>query len=257
MTEMLLRAFEVTKRYGAFTALSGVSFDITKGEVVAVVGPNGAGKTTLVNTLSGLFLPDEGDVIFEGRSVKGLGPSALALRGLARSFQLVTVYPSFTVEEMIAVGAFARAGETFRLLKPAGVYRRERDEVREVAAAFGLAHRLTTPCASLSQGEKKLVDIASALTLRPRLILLDEPTSGISSADKDRIMETLLAAAERLGVESLVLVEHDMELIARYATRVVGLKAGSLVADMPPDAFFRDPEVIDTLVGKVPHNALG
>lgn len=257
MTEMLLRAFEITKRYGAFTALAGVSFDITKGEVVAVVGPNGAGKTTLVNTLSGLFTPDAGDVIFEGRSVKGLGPSALALRGLARSFQLVTIYPSFTVEEMISVGAFARAGETFRLLKPAAAYARERAEVREVAAAFGLEHRLGTACAALSQGEKKLVDIASALTLRPRLILLDEPTSGISSADKDRIMETLLAAAGRLGVESLVLVEHDMELIARYATRVVGLKAGSLVADMPPDAFFRDPEVIDTLVGKVPHNALG
>lgn len=257
MTEMLLRALNITKRYGAFTALAGVSFDISNGEVVAVVGPNGAGKTTLVNTLSGLFMPDEGGVMFEGRPVAGLGASALALRGLARSFQLVTIYPSFTVAEMISVGAFARAGQTFRLLRPSATCRREQAQVREVAAAFGLEHRLETTCSALSQGEKKLVDIASALTLRPRLMLLDEPTSGISSADKDRIMETLLAAAQRLGVESLVLVEHDMELIARYATRVIGLKAGSLVADMPPDAFFRDPAVIETLVGKVPHNALG
>ncbi|QRG05743.1 ABC transporter ATP-binding protein [Xanthobacter dioxanivorans] len=255
--EMLLRAFGITKTYGAFTALSDISFDVSKGEVVAVVGPNGAGKTTLVSTLSGLYRPDSGDVIFEGRSVLGLGPAALALRGLARSFQLVTVYPTFTVEDMIAVGAFARAGETFRLWKPACLYKAERDEVREIAAAFGLSHRLSTPCSALSQGEKKLVDIASALTLRPRLMLLDEPTSGISSADKHRIMETLLDAARRCGVESLVLVEHDMDLISRYATRVIGLKAGQIVADMRPDAFFRDPEVIDTLVGKVPHHALG
>jgi branched-chain amino acid transport system ATP-binding protein len=255
--EMLLRARELTKSYGQFVALRNVSFDVTKGEVVAVVGPNGAGKTTLVNTLAGLYRPDSGDVLFEGRSVLGLDPAALSLRGLARSFQLVTVYPSFTVSDMISVGAFARARQTFNLFKPAASYRAQRSEVEGIASAFGLAHRLSTKCAALSQGEKKLVDIASALTLRPRLMLLDEPTSGISSADKHRIMQTLLEAATRCGVESLVLVEHDMELIARYATRVIGLRAGSIVADLPPRTFFADPDVIASLVGKVPNHAPG
>ncbi len=112
-------------------------------------------------------------------------------------------------------------------------------------------------CSALSQGEKKLVDIASALALRPKLILLDEPTSGIASADKHRIMQTLLAAATRSGVESIVLVEHDMELIARYATRVIGLRSGVIAADLPTEAFFKDTSVIDSIVGRVPQHARG
>lgn len=255
--EMLMRARDLVKRYGQFVALNDVSFDVSKGEVVAVVGPNGAGKTTLVNTLAGLHPPDAGDVLFEGRSVIELDPAARARRGLARSFQLVSVYPTLTVAEMIAVGAFTRSRRTFNLLRPVSLFRAQRAEVEEIAEACGLTHRLDTKCSALSQGEKKLVDIASALTLRPRLILLDEPTSGIASADKHRIMETLLAAAKRCGVESLVLVEHDMDLIARYATRVIGLRLGSIVADLPPQAFFSDPNVIDSIVGRVPHHARG
>lgn len=255
--EMLLRARELTKRYGEFTALRDASFDVSKGEVVAVVGPNGAGKTTLVNTLAGLHMPDSGDVMFEGRSVVHLGPADRARRGLARSFQLVNIYPTFNVAEMMAVGAFTRSRATFNLLRPAAWFGAERAEVDEIIAAFGMEQRSATSCAALSQGEKKLVDIASALTLRPRLLLLDEPTSGIASADKHRIMETLLAAAARCGVESLLLVEHDMELIARYASRVIGLRAGQIVADLPPKAFFGDPNVIASLVGSVPKHAQG
>jgi branched-chain amino acid transport system ATP-binding protein len=255
--EMLLRTRELVKRYDQFVALNDVSFDVSRGEIVAVVGPNGAGKTTLVNTLAGLYPPDSGDVLFEGRSIRGLDPATRARKGLARSFQLVSVYPTFSVADMIAVGAFARSGRTFNLFRPASFFPAQRAEVEEIAVAFGLKDRLTTKCSSLSQGEKKLVDIASALTLRPRLILLDEPTSGIASADKHRVMETLLEAAKRCGVESLVLVEHDMELIARYATRVIGLRAGKIVADLPPSAFFSDPTVIDSIVGRIPQHAPG
>jgi branched-chain amino acid transport system ATP-binding protein len=255
--EMLLRARELTKKYGKFTALNDVSFDVSKGEVVAIVGPNGAGKTTLVNTLAGLHPPDAGDVMFEGRSVVGLGPAERARRGLARSFQLVSVYPTFSVFDMIAVGAFTRTDRTFSLLRAVSSFSVESEDVREIATSFGLADRLKVKCSALSQGEKKLVDIASALALRPRLILLDEPTSGIASADKHRIMETLLAAATRCGVESIVLVEHDMELIARYATRVIGLRSGSIAADLPTEAFFNDSSVIDTIVGRVPQHARG
>jgi branched-chain amino acid transport system ATP-binding protein len=252
---MLLSARNLTKSYGRFVALRDVSFDAAKGEIVAVVGPNGAGKTTLVNTLTGLHPPDAGEILFEGRSVTALDPATLARRGLARSFQLVSVYPTLTVADMIAVGAFTRSGRTFNLLRPVTFFRSQRAEVEEIAAAFGLKGRLDSKCSVLSQGEKKLVDIASALTLRPRLILLDEPTSGIASADKHRIMETLLLAAKRCGVESLLLVEHDMDLVARYATRVIGLRAGSIVADLPPQAFFGDPNVINSIIGRLPQHA--
>jgi branched-chain amino acid transport system ATP-binding protein len=255
--EMLLRAREVTKSYGKFIALNNVSFDVSKGEIIAIVGPNGAGKTTLVNTLAGLHPPDSGDVMFEGRSIVGLGPAERARRGLARSFQLVSIYPTFTVSDMIAVGAFTRTGRTFSLLRAVSSFSDESAEVLEIAASFGLADRLRVKCSALSQGEKKLVDIASALALRPRLILLDEPTSGIASADKHRIMETLLEAAKRCGVESIVLVEHDMELIARYATRVIGLQSGSIAADLPTDAFFSESSVIDSIIGRVPQHARG
>jgi branched-chain amino acid transport system ATP-binding protein len=253
--EMLLRARELHKRYGEFVALRTVSFDVEKGEVIAVVGPNGAGKTTLVNALAGLHRPDSGDILFEGRSILGLSPAKLSLRGLARSFQLISMFPTLTVAEMIAVGAFARAGLTFTMLKPSTRFGAEREEVERIASEFGLHDSLSKKCSELSQGRKKLVDIASALALKPRLILLDEPTSGISSTEKYGIMERLLEAARRCGVESLVLVEHDMELIARYATRVVGLKAGEIVADLPPKQFFADVRIIETLVGKVPSHA--
>ncbi len=255
MTEMLLRAREITKLYGDFTALRDISFDVSKDEIVAVVGPNGAGKTTLVNTLAGLHRPTSGDVMFEGRSVKGLGRATLAKRGLVRSFQLVSVFPTFTVADMIAIGALSASGRTFSMFRPVGTFRKQQAEAAAIAEAFSLSHRLNVCCQTLSQGEKKLVDIASALALKPRLMLLDEPTSGISSADKYRVMDTLLAAAKSNGVESLILVEHDMELIARYATRVVGIRAGNIVADLPPKAFFSNPDVIDTIVGKVPNRA--
>jgi branched-chain amino acid transport system ATP-binding protein len=255
LMEMLLRTRDLHKHYGDFVALRAVSFDVRKGEVVAVVGPNGAGKTTLVNALGGLHTPDSGDILFEGRSILGLSPAQLSLRGLVRSFQLVSVFPTLTVSDMISAGALARAGRTLTMLKPAARFIAEQDKAAEIAEAFGLSDSLSRKCSELSQGQKKLVDIASALALRPRLMLLDEPTSGISSAEKYGIMERLLGAARHGGVESLLLVEHDMELIARYATRVIGLKAGEIVSDLPPRSFFANTNIVDTLVGKVPTHA--
>jgi len=159
------------------------------------------------------------------------------------------------VYDKTGLGALARGRRTFTMLEPVTRFGAERREVERIAGELGLQDSLARKCSELSQGQKKLVDIASALALKPRLLLLDEPTSGISSAEKYGIMEKLLEAARRCGVESLVLVEHDMELIARYATRVVGLKAGEIVADLPPRHFFADSHIIETLVGKVPSHA--
>jgi branched-chain amino acid transport system ATP-binding protein len=247
---LLLETRNVSKSFGAFCALEGVNIAVHAGELVSVVGPNGAGKTTLVNLLTGLLAPTSGEVLFMGKSIAGARPVALADRGLARAFQLIQIFPMLTVWETIAAAVVSRQKKRWRLFARLAADAEVDRRVRDVAEIFGLAHRLDTVAATLSQGEKKLLDVASAFALEPQVILLDEPTSGVSTADKHTIMKTLLAAAERAGVKGIVLVEHDMDLVAAYSKRIVALWAGRVLADLPPDQFFSDPHLIETVIGK-------
>jgi branched-chain amino acid transport system ATP-binding protein len=247
---VLLETRGVSKYYGAFRALDDVSVAISAGELVSVVGPNGAGKTTLVNLLTGLIAPSAGDVLFMGRSIAGVGPVALADHGLARAFQLIQIFPRLTVAETIAAAVISRQHKRWRLFARLGADGEIAARTREVAEIFGLAHRLDTVTAALSQGEKKLLDVASAFALDPKVILLDEPTSGVSTADKHGIMHTLVAAAKQGGVEGIVLVEHDMDLVAAYSHRIVALSEGKVLADLPPERFFADPMLIATVIGQ-------
>ena len=246
----LLETRRVGKHFGPLCALDDVSFTIAAGEVVSVVGPNGAGKTTLVNLLTGLLTPTSGEVLFMGEDIAGLGPVTLADRGLARAFQLIAIFPRLTVRETIAAALVSRQKKRWRLWSRLAADRAIAARVEEVADIFGLRARLDTVAAALSQGEKKLLDVASAFALEPRVILLDEPTSGVSTADKHGIMSTLIAAAKQAGVEGIVLVEHDMDLVAAYSHRIVALSEGRMLADLPPDRFFADPALIAAVVGK-------
>ena len=247
----LIETSAVRKAYGDFVALDGVSLAISEGELVSIVGPNGAGKTTLVNVLTGLLKPTSGVVRFKGHDIAGIGPVALAKRGMARAFQLVHIFPAMTVAQTIAVAVVSQAGKSLRLF--ASVRRDEavNARVREVAAIFGLEGKLASPARLLSQGEKKLLDIASAFALCPEVILLDEPTSGVSTADKHGIMRSVIDAAKSAGVKAIILVEHDMDLVAEYSSRIVALKEGRVLADKPPAEFFRDPEIVAAIVGKM------
>jgi branched-chain amino acid transport system ATP-binding protein len=247
---LLLETRAVSKSYGGFTALQAVTMAVHEGEVVSVVGPNGAGKTTLVNLLTGLLKPTSGEVLFMGESIAGVGPVKLADHGLARAFQLIQIFPKLTVWETIAAAVVSRQKKRWRLFKRLAGDRDVGARVREVADIFGLARRLETIAATLSQGEKKLLDVASAFALDPQVILLDEPTSGVSTADKHLIMKTLIAAAGRAGVKGIVLVEHDMDLVAAYSSRIIALSEGRLLADLPPGKFFSDPGLIATVIGK-------
>ena len=238
------------KSFGGFRALADVSIAIGEGELVAVVGPNGAGKTTLVNTLTGLLSPTAGEVRFRGRTIAGIGPVRLTEQGLVRSFQLIQIFPALTVAEMIAAAVISRQKKRWRLFSSVAGDAAIGDRVREVAGIFGLADRLDAVAGALSQGEKKLLDIASAFALDPQVILLDEPTSGVSTAQKHDIMKTLIAAGKRTGVKAIVLVEHDMDLVAAYSSRVIALSGGEVIADLAPDRFFDDPRLIATVVGK-------
>lgn len=248
----LFETIKVSKVFGAFKALNDISFGVHDGEFVSIVGPNGAGKTTLVNIVTGLLRPTGGEVRFLGRDIAGVGPVELARRGMARAFQLVNIFPALTVRETLGVAIASRlrrVSNPFRSLKRDNLLQADAARVAEV---LGLRAKLDKVASTLSQGEKKLLDIASAFALNPTVILLDEPTSGVSTGDKHAIMDVLVAAAREAGVRAIVQVEHDMDLVERYSHRVVALQAGSLLGDMPPEAFFADPEMIAAVVGARP-----
>jgi branched-chain amino acid transport system ATP-binding protein len=246
----LLETRKLGKSFGILRALQDVSMAVHEDELVSVVGPNGAGKTTLVNLLTGLLEPSSGQVLFMGETIAGVGPVGLADRGLARAFQLIQIFPKLTVKETIAAAVISRRKERWRLFSRLSANDAVDARVIEVAEIFGLTTRLEDIGGTLSQGEKKLLDVASAFALDPQVILLDEPTSGVSTGEKHGIMKTLIAAAKRAGVKGIVLVEHDMDLVAAYSTRIIALSEGRVLADLPTDRFFADPRLIETVIGK-------
>jgi branched-chain amino acid transport system ATP-binding protein len=246
----ILETRGVSKHFGAFRALEDVSVAVREGEFVSIVGPNGAGKTTLVNLLTGLLMPTRGHVYFKGSDIAGVGPVILAERGMARTFQLVQIFPQLTVAESIATAVVTCQGKRWRLFPHIAGDADIGVRVNEIARIFGLQDRLHTPSRLLSQGEKKLLDVASAFALNPEVILLDEPTSGVSTAEKHGVMKTLVAAAKAAGVKSIILVEHDMDLVASYSQRIIALSEGRVLADLPPGPFFADPIITATVVGK-------
>ncbi len=246
----LIETVGVRKAYGDFVALDDVSLSVSEGELVSIVGPNGAGKTTLVNVLTGLLKPTAGVVRFKGDDIAGIGPVRLAERGMARAFQLVHIFPAMTVAETIAVAVISQARKSLGLFAAARKDEAIRARVHEVASIFGLEGKLESESRLLAQGDKKLLDIASAFAMSPEVILLDEPTSGVSSGDKHGIMRNVIEAGKRAGVKAIILVEHDMDLVAEYSSRIVALQAGRVLADRPPEQFFNDPEIIAAVVGK-------
>jgi branched-chain amino acid transport system ATP-binding protein len=248
MTPMLV-ARDLVKHYGDVQVLNGVSLTVCEGEFVSIIGPNGAGKTTLVNVLTGLLRPTSGRVIFKGCDVAGAGPVRLAALGMARSFQLVNVFPGLTVAETLAVATLARLGRGGHALAALARQRDVADSAAQIAELFGLADKLDRTARTLPQGDKKLLDVASAFALRPDVILMDEPTSGVSTRDKTAIMETLVQAARRLGVKAIIQVEHDMDIVFAYSHRIVALHQGRVLADAAPDALRADDEVVATVLG--------
>jgi branched-chain amino acid transport system ATP-binding protein len=217
---------------------------------VSVIGPNGAGKSTLINVLTGLLHPAAGTVRFKGRDIRGIGPVALARLGIARSFQLVQIFPDLTVLETLQAAVVARLGRGRRLLAALDRDREVQEAALGVAELFGLAEKQHTLAKHLPQGDKKLLDVASAFALRPEIILLDEPTSGVSTADKTAIMEILLSASRRIGLRAIIQVEHDMDIVFGYSDRIIALHQGRVLADGKPAEIRAAAHVVDTVIGR-------
>jgi branched-chain amino acid transport system ATP-binding protein len=247
---VILQARDVRKFYGAFCALDGVSLDVRAGEFVSIIGPNGAGKSTLVNVLTGVARPTSGSVRFKDRDIAGIGPVRLARLGMARSFQLVQIFPDLTVLETLQAAVASRLGHGTRLFASLAADRAVQAGAQEVAALFGLDTRRHVLARHLPQGDKKLLDVASAFALRPEIILLDEPTSGVSTADKTAIMRILVSAARGIGCRAIIQVEHDMDIVFGYSDRIIALHQGKVLADATPAEVQADQRLVDMVVGR-------
>ncbi|SRR5665648_100612 len=248
----MLHAVDVHKNYGDYVAVAGVTLFIDEGEFVSIVGPNGAGKTTLINVLTGLLQPTAGHVHYKGHDISGAGPVKLAQLGMARSFQLVAVFAELTVMEVLQAASLTRLGRGMRLFHSLGSDREVRENAEHIASLFGLQDQLGVKSGQLPQGNKKLLDVASAFALYPEIILLDEPTSGVSTSDKHRIMETLVVASKEIGIKSIIQVEHDMDIVFGYSDRIVALYEGRVLADGSPQEIECNEEVMRNIIGREP-----
>jgi branched-chain amino acid transport system ATP-binding protein len=241
----------LTRRFGGLTAVDAIDLDLARGELISIIGPNGAGKTTLFNLVTGLDRPDAGNVGFEGQDITGLSPERLAAGGIARTFQLGRVFGNLSVMDNVLIGAHTRLRAVkpavpvigpllelgLALLRPASV----RDEEER------LLPRIDQPAYSLSYANRRRVEIARALALKPRLLLLDEPTAGMNPTETAE-MQGLVAELKAEGL-TILLIEHKLEMVMRLSDRVIVMDEGKKIAEGPGEVVRGDPKVIEAYLG--------
>ncbi|MBV9520752.1 MAG: ABC transporter ATP-binding protein [Hyphomicrobiales bacterium] len=247
MADALLRLDRVTKSFGALRVTDAISLDIPRGELHALIGPNGAGKTSLIHQLSGSLASDSGRIVFDGEEVTGLPMHARARRGLVRSFQITSILSRFTALENVALAVQSRSGSSFRFLGDAAREARLNEEAMEALALIGLAERASRIAGTLSHGEKRGLELAIALALGPKLLLLDEPMAGAGDGESEALVAILRALKSRV---TILLVEHDMQAVFALADRISVLVNGSVIATGQPDAVRADAQVRAAYLGE-------
>jgi branched-chain amino acid transport system ATP-binding protein len=244
---VVLETVGLTKAFGGVVAVSDVNVAIAQGAVVGIIGANGAGKTTFVNIITGYLKPDAGRIRYLGREITAHPPREIVGLGIARSFQIPQVYTSLTVLENVLIALVSREKASLRPWAPLSTRAREAAALAALEP-FGLAEHARRPVTELPEGGLKFLDIALSTALGPRLLLLDEPTSGVSSEDKFEVMETLLRIMREREV-TVVFVEHDMDVVSRYAQRLLAFVDGKVVADGTPEDVLADPGVRKAVLG--------
>ncbi len=246
MSAPLLETRQLVKRFGGLIATGEVSLSVMPGETHALIGPNGAGKTTLIAQLQGELLPSSGTIHFQGQDITALPSHLRALRGLARSFQITSVLPDFTALENVRLAVQARQGHSFRFWRQAASDRRLNDEAEQALVRCGLAGRTEALAALLSHGERRQLELAMALAMKPALLLLDEPMAGMGKQDGARMTRLL---AELKSEYAMLLVEHDMEAVFSLADRLSVLVQGRLIATGTVDEIRTNPTVQSAYLG--------
>jgi branched-chain amino acid transport system ATP-binding protein len=244
----LLQTIGLKRYFGETRAVDNVDLSIEEREFVSLVGPNGAGKTSLINVISALLQPQSGKIVFRGEDITRLSVTERVKAGIARSFQLVNVFDDLTTFDNVALAIFSRQGKTRTLWTLAEADRPVWQEAMEILHLFRSETKARVLAGGLSQGERKLLDVAIAYALKPRLLFLDEPTSGVGTREKAPIMDTISAIVRSERI-SAAIIEHDMDVVFSYADRIVAMHQGTILADGTPDQIRRDQRVLTTLIG--------
>ena len=244
----LLQTIDLKRYFGETRAVDNVNLSIEEREFVSLVGPNGAGKTSLINVISARLRPESGKIIFKGEDITRTSVTQRVKAGIARSFQLVNVFDDLTAFDNVALAIFSREGKTANLAALAHHDHGVIAEADGVLGQFGLAAKREVNARDLSQGERKLLDVALAYALKPKLLFLDEPTSGVSTRDKGQIMDTIASVVRGEGITA-VIVEHDMDVVFKYSDRIVVMAQGAIMAQGTPDEIRNNEQVAMTLLG--------
>lgn len=234
------------RTFGGLAVTNDVSLSMAPGDRVALIGPNGAGKTTFVNLVTGNLLPNSGSVALGGEDVTRLGPTERVRRGLVRSFQVTRLFSEMTPEEHVALAILQREGRTGRMFASHRAMPDVMDEVHALLARLGIAHLARHRVSEIAYGHQRLLELALALALKPRVLLLDEPAAGVPQSDTARIEQAIADLPADLAV---LMIEHDMDLVFRFARRVVVLAAGEIIFDGSPDAVTKDARVRQAYLG--------
>ena len=246
----LIECHEVTRRFGGLIAVDNVDMTVEAGETRAIIGPNGAGKTTLFNLLTGVLTASEGQVIFEGKNITSLPVHDIIQLGISRTFQLTHLFPELSVLENVRIAAQARNNRRWYFLGGSQIINDSKATALEAIKKLGLGDRATIQAGMLSHGDQRLLEIAMALSQNPKLLLLDEPTQGLSIEETERainILKDLLNSSDL----TVILVEHDMEVVFRLAEKITVLHRGRVIADGSPDTVKADVSVQEAYLGGI------
>lgn len=249
MDKNILRIERLSKSFDGNSVIAGVSLDLERGELSSIIGPNGAGKTTLFNLITGYHLPDEGRILFEGRDIVGMQPFEIVRLGIGRAFQITSIFPRLSVLDNVLAALITHRGGNLNFFTPTRKLGDLHERAHQVLKDVGLSKMAHQQCGTLAHGNQKRLDIALALALEPKLLLLDEPTAGMSPEERWATVELVQDLWQRLKI-TMLFIEHDMDIVFKISQKVRVLCYGSLIAQGTPEEISKDKKVIEAYLGE-------